>query len=391
LLRHLAASEKHALVLDGKGIELDLLFDGNVPPGGGVSSSSAMVTCTGLAVLEAFVKGDRRGISRKEITEVVIESERLVGVNSGGMDQTASVFSVPSHLLHVEFIPTLKATPVPLPKTTPALSFVIANTLVTSDKHTTAKIHYNLRVVECRIGALMLAKYLSLSLPIQPLPTLKNITDAYFAQHPSAGTDVEINIDRLNKILELALEKFEDRALTWSEVYDFLGMEESLFKTQVVGGFEVEADKLWIRKRVKHVFSEALRVYQFRQLLDSQEGAGKDVLLQMGALMNQSQSSCRDYYDCSCPEIDEMVSIGKKNGALGSRLTGAGWGGCTVHLIPEPSEKEFINKLKEEYYAKRFPNLTEEELSYAVFATKPESGACIFLVGEETKEVIVED
>lgn len=38
--------------------------------------------------------------------------------------------------------------------------------------------------------------------------------------------------------------------------------------------------------------------------------------------MNDSQASCRDDYECSCPEIDEVVALAKANGALGSRVTG---------------------------------------------------------------------
>jgi hypothetical protein len=48
--------------------------------------------------------------------------------------------------------------------------------------------------------------------------------------------------------------------------------------------------------------------------------------------------------------------------------------------VKESEEKEFIETLKKEYYSKKFPNLTGEELESAIFSTKPESGACIFLV-----------
>ncbi|KAK6996516.1 GHMP kinase, partial [Favolaschia claudopus] len=132
-------------------------------------------------------------------------------------------------------------------------------------------------------------------------------------------------------------------------------------------------------KRAKHVYSEALRVLQFRKLcLDtaasSSSSSSADVLAQLGQLMNDSQASCAADFQCSCPELDQLTGIAREAGALGSRLTGAGWGGCTVSLIPEAQVDAFIKKVAETYPP--YKGLQGEALSEVIFATRPSVGAC---------------
>ena len=106
----------------------------------------------------------------------------------------------------------------------------------------------------------------------------------------------------------------------------------------------------------------------------------EELLKALGELMNETQTSCRDLFENSCPELDELCQLARKAGAYGSRLTGAGWGGCSVHLVPEDKVESVRRKWTEEYYKKKFPDMTEEKLAEAVVVSRPGSGSCLFEV-----------
>ena len=78
-----------------------------------------------------------------------------------------------------------------------------------------------------------------------------------------------------------------------------------------------------------HVVSETARARFAAQLL-----AGKK-LTHFGRLLYESHESCRRLYECSAPELDTVVAAAKRAGALGARLTGAGWGGAAIVLVKE--------------------------------------------------------
>ena len=105
-----------------------------------------------------------------------------------------------------------------------------------------------------------------------------------------------------------------------------------------------------------------------------------------GRLMDESHRSCRDDYQISCPQLDELVRLAKVGGAIGARLTGAGFGGCTVSLVPEKRVSQCIETILEGYYQgylkAKHPELYAQlgQVDDYCFICRPEAGAS--LVGE---------
>ena len=94
--------------------------------------------------------------------------------------------------------------------------------------------------------------------------------------------------------------------------------------------FDTYGDQLSeiVFRRCRHVITENARV------LDASAALAADELVQFGRLMTASHNSLRDDFEVSCDELDCLVDIAHgTEGVLGSRMTGAGFGGCTVTLI----------------------------------------------------------
>lgn len=73
------------------------------------------------------------------------------------------------------------------------------------------------------------------------------------------------------------------------------------------------------------------------------------------------------------------MGVAKGAGALGARLTGAGWGGCTVSLLPDADVDAFITALRSKYFASRVEQgvISADRLPEVVFASKPSSGGAL--------------
>ena len=329
-------------------------FYGNVPVGAGLSSSSALVVAAAMAAVEAGgVK-----IEPLVLADRMASAEWYVGTQGGGMDHAASILSEKGKALRVDFFP-LRARPVSLPE---GYTIVVANSMVVSTKTRESKIRFNWLPTACRAATAMLVKNLGLE-----AAKIKYLGDI-FRQLGMADT------------LRGLQKTFTQDKYTKPEIAAYLGttvgeLDRRLFTTNAgelvpepEGGFRVGA-------RARHVISEAIRVEESVKVVEAGDGEA------LGRRMNGSWISCRDDFEISHPALVDLVEIGRSAGTSGSRLTGAGWGGCTVHLVKDEKVEKVLDALQKKYYDKaieKYPaaaKLYHEHPEDALLALRPSAGA----------------
>lgn len=209
------------------------------------------------------------------------------------MDQTISVYGTRGFACFIEFNP-LKVRPVKLPR---GAVFVISNSFFTAEKAVLAARGYNLRVVEGRVAAKLIAK--AMKLP------------GYLEYKSLRDLQRDLNRD-LAGMQELARKVLHEGSYSTSEIESILGVsmtQETLFpdRPAIAKVLEVN-DAFKCLDRALHVYGEAERVERF---LETCEKGEEDALERLGALMNASHASCDQLYECSCEALNELVVLGR--------------------------------------------------------------------------------
>ncbi|HEY1406413.1 MAG TPA: galactokinase [Spirochaetota bacterium] len=262
----------------------DMLFDGTVPFGSGLSSSASIEVATAIAL--ATIGNESSGMSTTpDLIQMAIISQRAennyCGVNCGIMDQFASAMGKKGHAILLD-CETLEYQYAPL--SIAGYRMVLGNT---KKKRSLADSKYNERRRETDEGLRILTQF---------LPGKKNLCS--------------VTIDEF--------EKFKD------EITDDV-----------------------IRKRVTHV------IYENARVLRSFDALKKGDLELFGKLLVEANDSIRDLYEVTGFELDTMTEEAMKiDGTLGARMTGAGFGGCTVNIVRESRVEYFIETVCGNYIKK---------------------------------------
>jgi galactokinase len=123
-----------------------------------------------------------------------------------------------------------------------------------------------------------------------------------------------------------------------------------------------------VHKRARHVIGEIERTQSAAKLIKASDWKST------GELMYASHDSLRDDYEVSCLELDAVVeiarSIGIQGGVYGCRMTGGGFGGCTVALVKSNEVAGITNRIATDYEAKT-------GIKPSLFVSRPAAGAAL--------------
>ena len=166
---------------------------------------------------------------------------------------------------------------------------------------------------------------------------------------PVVLKDEVIVIANTNKRRGLADSKYNERRAECDEALAELQTKLPIKALGELSIEEFEANKDLIKspirqKRAKHA------VYENQRTLKAQKELSAGNLAEFGKLMNQSHISLRDDYEVTGVELDTLAALAwEQPGVVGSRMTGAGFGGCTVSIVKKDKVDDFIKNVSEAY------------------------------------------
>ncbi|XP_051172246.1 N-acetylgalactosamine kinase [Leptopilina boulardi] len=324
---------------------------GNIPANSGLSSSSALVSAAALSTVHVC----QYSMTKEQLATISASAERYIGTMGGGMDQAIAFLGKAGSAKLIEFNP-LRATNITLPE---HAVFVIAHSLVCHNKASTTD--FNLRVAECRFAAQILAKKRNVN-----WKTIQKLIDIQEGLKKN-----------LKEMIEIVMADIKDEPYTLNEILEILETTiEELEIYSIKTSFNL-SQKYKLRQRALHVFQEALRVMTFQRINEDKTIKEDVKLQQLGNLMSKSHFSLCKLYECSHPQVDALVNSALDSGALGARLTGAGWGGCVVAITTRDNVEKFLEALIEKYYNRQ--DLQDADIKDLVFPTEPCQGAAIYI------------
>jgi galactokinase len=274
----------------------DAVVSGDVPLGGGMSSSAALEVATAQACTifsnGRFTIGEKDAtLTPMKVAEICQHAEWIAsGVRCGILDQAASCLGRPGKAILLDCRSLAYRY---LPFDDPDISLMLIDTGVRRELSASA---YNERRQQCEEATRILRDVIM--------------------QHEPGNTEAQ----KITALRDISQEQFDRYKQYLPEV---------------------------LRKRAGYVIAEDARVLETARLLEG----GK--VEEVGPILWQGHEGLRDEYQVSCFELDTLVEIAQEvPGVLGARMVGGGFGGCTVNLVRN-SAVDLLRQAVEKYYPAR--------------------------------------
>lgn len=348
---------------------MDFVVEGNIPMGSGLSSSSALVVASALGFLE--LNGLR--IPRAKLVNLCAEGEWYVGTRGGAGDHAAMLFGKRNYVTHARFFPFEVSDFVAMPDD---YEVVMCNSLREAKKSASAKDVFNQRIASYEIGVMLIKNnFPSFGSKILHLRDVneKNLrvgTDFIYDMVKS----LPLKMDRDSCLSRLPEKRDELEQIFRtheepSDGYNVRGV--CLFGIAECKRAEICADLL--KKgdieafgKLMYVSHDGDRVYLFGENDEKKKWESPVSSEYLGGMTRKLRSrKAGDVsavslemqpgaYRCSCEELDQLVDISKSvSGVVGSGLTGAGLGGCTLVLVRKDSVEGLLETVDEKFYHPR--------------------------------------
>lgn len=322
----------------------------DLPMSAGLSSSSALV----VAMMLAFYHVNGWTLPPEEMALRAAGAEHYVGTRGGGMDQTVSLCGREGMALKVDFHP-LQVTPVPVDM---PCSFMVAHSTAFAAKSAGARWRYNQRVFECRVlTELVSRRAVAEGLIDAPLRYLGDVRKGKAARLSLAEWTGFVG-ETLSEI-PYDFERLEREVGPWAA--RLLKQEFPRLRGHLEGEFP-------LHQRAMYLMEEWARVETAARLLAEGDMAG------LGELLFAAHEGLALKYNVSHPRVDQLIELARSYGLPGARMVGAGFGGVTLHLVPDGAQEDYRRYLEREFYREYLPR---DEPTLPIWTFTPSAGAAV--------------
>ncbi len=356
----------------------EAVVSGDVPIGGGLSSSSALV----VACTEALLASNKMQIPIDHFAHHCGVAEWFVGTRGGCGDHAAIKYGRAGHLTHMRTEPDLILAD--HPEFPPTHRFVVFHSGIVANKTGEAGQRFNEKTATYALGEMYMRRWLRAHKPeffeslwrareSNPVDKRVFLADVVEALDDDEMYGLLDDIPERSTRAELRREWGGDRALL--ESYFRTHYEPEAYELRAVVTYGLAAcDRA---RRVRQILAEG-DVERFGEWMNISHDADR-VSHIADDVADRKQARDRSLpvhlqsgdYHCSIPDIDHMVDTARSAGAVGAQIAGAGMGGSMIALVPAEAEGQVIEALRREY---KTPTGTPP----MHFVADPCSGSCVF-------------